>query len=52
MRIGASWPITIVLITLKITGFIAWSWLWVLSPIWVPASIIVFGRLIYVIFFR
>ena len=26
--------LTIVFITLKLTGYIAWSWWWVLSPIW------------------
>ena len=26
----------IVFITLKLTGYIAWSWLWVLAPLWVP----------------
>lgn len=27
--------LTIVFITLKLTGVIAWSWLWVLSPLWI-----------------
>lgn len=31
--------ITFLLITLKLTGIISWSWLWVLTPIWVPVSI-------------
>lgn len=26
--------LTIVFITLKLTGYINWSWWWVLSPIW------------------
>lgn len=26
----------IVFITLKLTGYIAWSWLWVLTPLWLP----------------
>jgi hypothetical protein len=26
--------LTIVFITLKLTGYITWSWLWVLSPLW------------------
>lgn len=29
--------LTIVFITLKLTGFIAWSWAWVLSPLWISA---------------
>ena len=26
--------LTIVFITLKLTGYIAWSWWWVLAPLW------------------
>lgn len=25
---------------LKLFGLVAWSWLWILSPLWIPASII------------
>ena len=28
-----------VFIVLRLTGLICWAWLWVLSPIWVPAII-------------
>lgn len=38
--IGFCGLLTIVFITLKLTGYIAWSWLWVLSPLWIPAVII------------
>lgn len=31
--------LNIVLIILKLTGFIVWSWWWVLSPFWISASI-------------
>jgi hypothetical protein len=27
--------LTIVFTALKLTGVIAWSWLWVLSPLWI-----------------
>ncbi len=27
--------LTILFIGLKLTGYIAWSWLWVLSPVWI-----------------
>ena len=30
----------LIFITLKLTGFIAWSWWWVLSPFWIPLAII------------
>jgi hypothetical protein len=29
-------------IGLKLTGIISWSWLWVLSPIWIPFVIQIF----------
>lgn len=37
--IGFAGLLTIVFIILKLTGHITWSWLWVLSPIWISASI-------------
>ncbi len=32
--IGFLGLLTIVFIVLKLTGYINWSWLWVLSPLW------------------
>jgi membrane protein YdbS with pleckstrin-like domain len=26
--------------TLKLTGYLAWSWWWVLSPMWISLSIV------------
>lgn len=48
--IGFVGLLTIVFITLKLTGFIAWSWWWVLSPIWITVSVIVLILLIYAIY--
>ena len=31
--------LTLLFIGLKLTGYITWSWIWVLSPLWVPISI-------------
>ena len=31
--------LTIVFIVLKLLGVIQWSWIWVLSPIWISAVI-------------
>ena len=31
--------LTIVFIVLKLLGVIRWSWIWVLSPIWISAVI-------------
>lgn len=38
---GLSLPtvLGIVFIILKLTGVIAWSWLWVLAPFWFAAAI-------------
>ena len=32
--------LTIAFIVLKLCGVIKWSWLWVLSPIWITLSVI------------
>ena len=32
----------VLFVALKLTGYICWSWLWVLSPLWITA-LIVFG---------
>lgn len=37
--IGFLGLLTVVFITLKLLGKIAWSWWWVLSPIWIPVLI-------------
>lgn len=37
--IGFAGLLTIVFITLKLTGVIAWSWWWVLSPLWIGFAI-------------
>ena len=31
--------LAVLFIGLKLTGYIAWPWLWVLSPIWIPAAL-------------
>jgi len=31
--------LALIFITLKLTGVIGWSWWWVISPLWIPASI-------------
>lgn len=41
--------LTLIFITLKLTGHIAWSWLWVLSPLWIPIAIVLVIGLIVLI---
>ena len=31
--------LTLLFIGLKLTGYITWSWIWVLSPLWISISI-------------
>lgn len=37
--IGFLGMLTILFIGLKLTKYIDWSWLWVLSPLWIPIAI-------------
>ena len=32
--------LTVAFIALKLTGYIDWSWWWVLSPLWIPVVIV------------
>lgn len=41
--------LTIVFITLKICKIINWSWLWVLSPIWISIALYLLGLLLAII---
>lgn len=34
--IGFTGLLTVLFVGLKLTNVIAWSWWWVLSPIWIP----------------
>lgn len=40
-RIGFTGLLTIAFVVLKLTGFIEWSWIWVLSPLWISALLLV-----------
>ena len=42
--------LTILFIGLKLTGYIAWSWVWVLSPIWIPVVLVIAILISYLIF--
>lgn len=41
--------LTLVFITLKLTDNIDWSWWWVLSPLWIPACLVVFVAMLAVV---
>ena len=38
--------LTLVFIVLKLIGVINWSWVWVLSPLWMSAILILIGVII------
>ena len=40
----------IVFIILKLTGTITWSWWWVLSPLWLPALILLVAFILFLAF--
>lgn len=50
--IGFVGTLTIVFIVLKLLGVINWSWLWVLSPIWIAVVVAVVLMVIGVLFIR
>lgn len=39
--VGFAGLLTIAFIVLKLTGVITWSWLWVLSPIWISFALFI-----------
>lgn len=38
-----------IFITLKLLGKITWSWWWVLSPLWIPALVVVGILLVFLL---
>lgn len=52
--VGFAGLLTIAFIVLKLTGVITWSWLWVLSPIWISfaLSIVVLLGVAVVVLFK
>jgi len=39
--IGFGGLLTVVFIALKLTGYITWSWWWVLSPLWIGLALVI-----------
>lgn len=40
MQIGLGTLLFVVFLILKLTGYIAWSWFWVTSPLWISFLLI------------
>ena len=49
--IGLDVILTIVFIVLKLCDVITWSWVWVLSPIWITWGFIIIVMVLMAIFF-
>lgn len=43
VRQGMGLPgwLTVLFVGLKLTGYISWSWWWVLSPVWISLGVVV-----------
>ncbi len=49
---GTCTTLTIVFVVLKLVGVIDWSWIWVLSPIWIGAGLsLIFLTLFFIVGF-
>lgn len=48
--IGFSGLLTVAFVVLKLTGTIAWSWWWVLSPLWISAGLWVIFLIAFALF--
>jgi hypothetical protein len=48
--IGFFGLLAIVFITLKLMGYITWSWWWVLAPLWAPLAVVLAIFLLIIIF--
>lgn len=44
--------LTVVFVVLKLTAVIAWSWVWVLSPLWITLGLAVLSFGVTLLFFR
>ena len=39
IQLGAPWfLLTLLFLTLRLTGIVAWSWWWVFAPLWIPLA--------------
>jgi hypothetical protein len=53
--IGFCGLLTIVFVVLKLTGVISWSWVWVVSPLWISFALflcVVFVFIVLALIFR
>lgn len=41
--------LTVLFVGLKLTHYIDWSWIWVLSPLWIGVAVVLFFLFLYII---
>ena len=44
------YALALVFVTLKLTGFISWSWWWVTAPLWGGAAFVLSLAVLFVLF--
>ncbi len=49
---GFSSALTLVFITLKLTNYINWPWIWVFSPLWIGIGLIILFFMVILIIGR
>jgi len=42
--------LAILFIALKLTGYITWSWIWVLSPLWIGLALVLGALILFGLF--
>jgi hypothetical protein len=47
--VGIIGLLTLLFIGLKLTGYITWSWVWVLSPIWISLGLGIIFLIIFLV---
>ena len=50
--IGFAEALTLLFIALKLCGVISWSWIWVLSPIWITISFLALLAIVIILIGR
>ena len=50
--IGFVDALTLLFIALKLTGCISWSWIWILSPIWISISFLAILAIVIILIGR
>jgi len=50
--IGLGSLLTVLFVALKLLGYIDWSWVWILAPLWIPIILVIFFVLLAAIWIK